>query len=76
MLLQPEEEHIASSPEPEDDLSEADLPDIQCDVNALQQQFDLAVVEKHSLEMELHSMNERLKAATEIVERYVSCLFF
>ncbi|XP_041355189.1 dynein gamma chain, flagellar outer arm-like isoform X3 [Gigantopelta aegis] len=66
--MKPEEEHIASSPEPEEDLSEADLPDVQSEVNALQKQFDLAVVEKHSLEMELRSMNERLKAATEIVE--------
>ena len=41
-------------------------------VNQLQHEFDQSVVEKHSLEMELISMNERLKAATEMVERYGS----
>ena len=41
-------------------------------MNQLQHEFDQSVVEKHSLEMELISMNERLKAATEMVERYGS----
>jgi len=55
---------------PEEDYEEDDLPRIQAEVNALQAEFDQAVVEKHSLEMELISMNERLKAATEMVDRW------
>ena len=58
-------------PEPEEDYEEADLPRLQDIVNQLQREFDQSVVEKHSLEMELISMNERLKAATEMVERLV-----
>ncbi|XP_023932047.1 dynein heavy chain 5, axonemal-like isoform X1 [Lingula anatina] len=55
-------------PELEEDLTEDDLPRIQEEVNKLQMQFDSAVVEKHSLEIELVSMNERLRAATEMLE--------
>lgn len=51
-------------------MAEDDLPKIQEEVNQLQAQFDGAVVEKHSLEIELVSMNERLKAATEMLDRY------
>ena len=32
-------------------------------------QFDAAVVEKHSLEIELQSMKERWKATTEMIDR-------
>ncbi len=60
---------METTSEPDEDLSEEDLPRVQEVVNELQEKFDLAVVEKHSLEMELQSMNERLKAATEMVER-------
>ena len=54
---------------PEEDLSEEDLPRVQEEVNDLQAQFDQAVVEKHSLEMELQSMKERLKAASDLIDR-------
>ena len=62
-------EERTPTPEPEPDYVESDLPGLQDTVNSLQQQFDQSVVEKHSLEMELQSMNERLKAATEMVDR-------
>lgn len=62
-------EERSPTPEPEPDYVESDLPGLQDTVNSLQKQFDLSVVEKHSLEMELQSMNERLKAATEMVDR-------
>ncbi|CAG5121560.1 unnamed protein product, partial [Candidula unifasciata] len=54
--------------EQEEDLSEADLPRIQQQIAELQSQFDLAVEEKHSLEVELQSMNDRLKAAKEMAD--------
>ena len=57
------------TPEPEPEYTEDDLPTLQELVNELQQQFDKSVVEKHSLEIELASMNERLKAASEMVDR-------
>ena len=60
-----------STVQPEEDLSEEDLPRIEQEVTDLQAQFDRAVVEKHSLEMELQSMKERLKAATDMVDRSV-----
>lgn len=63
-----EEKEKPAQEEPDEELSEADLPRLQSEVNQLQQDFDLAVVDKHSLQMELQSMNERLKAATEMVE--------
>ncbi|XP_067674368.1 uncharacterized protein [Haliotis asinina] len=65
---QPDKDAHETSDEPDEDLSEADLPRVQEVVNKLQSQFDQAVVQKHSLEMELQSMNERLKAAVEMVE--------
>ncbi|XP_052708586.1 uncharacterized protein LOC128183562 isoform X10 [Crassostrea angulata] len=61
-------EERSPTPEPEPDYVESDLPGLQDTVNSLQKQFDQSVVEKHSLEMELQSMNERLKAATEMVD--------
>ena len=71
-VVQPVEEEEKPEEEPEEELSEADLPRLQAEVNDLQQAFDQAVVEKHSLHMELQSMNERLKAASEMVERWAS----
>ncbi|GFN75495.1 dynein beta chain, ciliary [Plakobranchus ocellatus] len=62
------EKEDAEEEEEEEDLSEADLPRVQEQVNQLQASFDQAVVEKHCLKMELKSMNERLKAAVEIVD--------
>lgn len=57
------------TPEPEQEYSEDDLPKLQDDVNNLQQQFDESVTEKHNLETELTSMNQRLKAATDLIDR-------
>uniref|UniRef100_A0A2C9K4Z2 AAA+ ATPase domain-containing protein n=1 Tax=Biomphalaria glabrata TaxID=6526 RepID=A0A2C9K4Z2_BIOGL len=54
--------------EEEEELSEADLPRMQSELSELQALFDRAVVEKHSLEMELQSMNERLKSAVDFIE--------
>ncbi|KAL4232681.1 hypothetical protein ACF0H5_007369 [Mactra antiquata] len=65
---EPQEPEKEEEPEPEVEYEEEDLPRIQEEVNQLQAEFDQAVVEKHSLEMELISMNERLKAATEMVD--------
>jgi dynein heavy chain len=53
-----------------EELTEKDLPRLQDEVHDLQAQFDAAVVQKHSLEMELTSMKERLKAATNMIGRY------
>ncbi|KAJ8314955.1 hypothetical protein KUTeg_007105 [Tegillarca granosa] len=64
----PQEEEREPTPPPEEEYAEDDLPRLQEEVNQLQQLFDQAVVEKHSLEMELQSMNERLKAANEMME--------
>ncbi|KAK6987321.1 dynein heavy chain 5 axonemal, partial [Biomphalaria glabrata] len=54
--------------EEEEELSEADLPRMQSKLSELQALFDRAVVEKHSLEMELQSINERLKSAVDFIE--------
>ncbi|XP_025098007.1 LOW QUALITY PROTEIN: dynein gamma chain, flagellar outer arm-like [Pomacea canaliculata] len=64
----PKKEEKKEEEEMEEELSEVDLPRIQEEVNQLQQEFDQSVVEKHSLQMELQSMNERLKAASELVD--------
>ena len=64
-----EESKREPTPEPEQDYTEDDLPKLQDDVNNLQQQFDLSVTEKHNLETELTSMNQRLKAATDLIDR-------
>ena len=68
LLHQPEEEREPSPP-PEEDLTEADLERIETEIGDLQGLFDAAVVEKHSLELELASMKERLKAATDLMLR-------
>ncbi|BFZ10052.1 hypothetical protein BsWGS_13093 [Bradybaena similaris] len=52
----------------EEDVSEADLPRIQQEIAELQSQFDEAVVEKHSLEVELKSMVDHLNAAREMAD--------
>ena len=70
---QPEEEEEEETPSGQEDeeLNEDDLPRIQNEVDDLQQQFDASVVDKHSLAMELESMKERLKTATDIIDRLV-----
>ncbi|KAL5010133.1 hypothetical protein ScPMuIL_012438 [Solemya velum] len=65
---EPKEEVEEKIQEPDIIYTEDDLPMIQGEVNDLQEQFDQSVMEKHSLQMELHSMIERLKAATEMIE--------
>ena len=63
----------SDSPQPEEDLSEDDLPRIQTEVDELQVQFDASVVVKHQLESELISMNNRLRAASDTIDRFVHC---
>ena len=78
---QPEEEEEESNVlQEEEDLNEDDLPRVQNEVDDLQKLFDAAVVDKHSLAMELESMKERLKTATDIIDRlgynqFIACWF-
>ena len=58
------------TPEPEADLTEADLPGLQEDVSKLQREYDDAVVVKHNLKNDVESCTERLKAATGLLQRY------
>lgn len=60
----------APTPEPEAELTEADLPDLQEAVSNLQQEYDDAVVVKHNLKNDVESSSERLKAATGLLQRY------
>ena len=73
LCTQPEEEEEDETPagQEEEELNEDDLPRVQNEVDDLQQQFDASVVDKHSLAMELESMKERLKTATDIIDRLV-----
>ena len=72
LCTQPEEEEEETSAEQEEEeLNEDDLPRVQNEVDDLQQQFDASVWDKHSLAMELESMKERLKTATDIIDRLV-----
>ena len=64
-----EERAIKEEMIPEQEYTEADIPKLQEEVNALQAKFDASVVTKHSLEMELQASNERLKAATNMIRR-------
>ena len=59
------------TPEPEADLTEADLPGLQEDVSKLQREYDDAVVVKHNLKNDVESCTERLKAATGLLQRYL-----
>ena len=54
--------------EAEEMLTERDIERLQADVDDLQQRFEYAVDAKHSLQKELSSMKERLKAASDMVE--------
>ena len=79
MFQKPQEEEREPTPPPEEELTSNDLGRIESEVEDLQDQFDKAVVEKHSLELELTSMKERLKAATDLMQRcggYFLDLFF
>lgn len=51
-------------------LTEADLPGLQEEVKRLQDEFDDAVVIKHNLASDVMSCSERLKAATDLLQRY------
>ena len=64
-----------ATPEPEVELTEADLPGLQEDVTKLQKEYDDAVVVKHNLGNDVRSCSERLKAATGLLQRYLpSCV--
>lgn len=58
-----------NTPEPEFELTEADLPDLQGTVTKLQKEYDDAVVVKHDLSNDVRSCSERLKAATDLLHR-------
>ena len=58
------------TPEPEPELTEADLPGLQEAVSRLQKEYDDAVVVKHNLQNDVASCSERLKAATGLLQRY------
>ena len=58
-----------AEPEPEEELTEADLQGLQQDVQRLQEEFDDAVVIKHNLENEVKSCSERLKEAADLLHR-------
>lgn len=58
-----------NTPEPEVELTEADLPDLQETVTKLQKEYDDAVVVKHDLSNDVRSCSERLKAATDLLHR-------
>lgn len=58
-----------NTPEPEVELTEADLPDLQETVTKLQEEYDDAVVVKHDLSNDVRSCSERLKAATDLLHR-------
>lgn len=64
----PAEEVVA---DPVDMMSEADLEPLQIEVDNLQAVFDVSAIEKHSLEVELASLRERLKASSDVVDRLV-----
>jgi regulator of replication initiation timing len=64
----PAEEVVA---DPVDMMSEADLEPLQVEVDNLQAVFDTSAIEKHSLEVELASLRERLKASSDVVDRLV-----
>lgn len=56
-----------STPEPEVELTEADLPGLQEAVTRLQREYDDAVVVKNNLGNDVKSCSERLKAATGLL---------
>ena len=58
-----------TAPEPEVELTEADLPGLQETVTKLQKEYDEAVVVKHDLGNDVRSCSERLKAATDLLHR-------
>ena len=58
-----------STPEPEVELTETDLPGLQEAVTRLQKEYDDAVVVKHNLGNDVKSCSERLKAATGLLNR-------
>lgn len=66
--VQLEENEKAPTPEPEAELTEADLPDLQEAVSNLQQEYDDAVVVKHNLKNDVESSSERLKAAAGLLQ--------
>lgn len=61
-----------STPEPEVELTEDDLPGLQEEVTRLQKEYDDAVVVKSNLGNDVKSCSERLKAATGLLNRYMS----
>lgn len=51
------------------ELGEEGLQRLQEEVNELQEKFDKAVIEKHSLALTCQQLSEKLKAANHLLER-------
>ena len=54
----------------EGEVGEEGVASLQEEVDALQEQFDKAVIEKHSLGQSCHQLAEKLKTANHLLERY------
>lgn len=68
--------HKSEAPELEDVEEEAEIGEeglikLQTEVNSLQEQFDGAVIEKHSLGVTCQQLAEKLKSVNHLLERYV-----
>lgn len=50
-------------------MTEADLPKLEGELNALQDEFDKAVVVKYDLQEEVNASSERLRVAQELLQR-------
>lgn len=53
----------------EGEMGEDGLAKLQVEVDALQEEFDKAVIEKHSLGQMCHQLADRLKTANHLLER-------
>ncbi|XP_074662754.1 uncharacterized protein LOC141915202 [Tubulanus polymorphus] len=67
-LQDTQDQDDAAREERMDDYTQDDLEKIQKLVDELQAKYDESVVEKHSYDMQLLAMKERLKATTDMIE--------
>ena len=56
----------------EAEVGEEGLAKAQAEVNSLQEQFDKAVIEKHSLGETCQQLAEKLKSVNHLLERYIN----
>lgn len=71
---------LESGPKPEledvdeeAEVGEEGLAKVQAELNALQEQFDRAVIDKHSLGETCQQLAEKLKSVNHLLERYIQC---